>query len=345
MTIIIQKNISELDSLSKKAQLVIELIPEGERWFELSSQQESPSFHFDSEVELLVAILEGLHSSSLLYIPMISLLVDPEKLMEVDIGKLQQIVDVIQQVKTADNIQESTLKGTGLVSNTTLKKEASTLLEACSLSENSLFQVMKLSDYIAISTLTKELGVTPDVLGFLDIKAANYAVSVAQTVLEFCDFYRFYMEIVQQLELAKSPTTVRNKVDAVYKSLAPLAHRSLLCPQISGSIDAAQINQSIQTWMEYGNQFGFSSFSTAMLQIVKNISLTSLEQQQLDVELDGYMQNIEKYFGDNQLQEPVLSQDGKTLSYQGEGSEDDVSLSLNQQGCLAIEKFIFKKIN
>jgi len=33
MTIIIQKNISELDSLSKKAQLVIELIPEGERWF------------------------------------------------------------------------------------------------------------------------------------------------------------------------------------------------------------------------------------------------------------------------------------------------------------------------
>lgn len=344
MTITIQNTTDDFAGLSPEAQLMIELIPEGKRWFELSSQADAPSFYFDSELELIVAVLDGLHSSDLLYIKQIDLLVDPEKLMSLGEEQLQSIVDNTNTGKNK-KISNTILKNAGLLNNALLKRQVNTFLNACDLSEDSLFQTASLNDYIALYLLSNEDEIASDLSNPINVAAASYAVTVSQTPLEFCDFYRFYMTIINKLSLVGVSSTLRKKrVTTVYESLVPFAHSMLVCPQISGLTNAEQVNQSIQTWLEYGGGFGFSSFTTALLQLVRNISLDNLNEEQLTAEVSRYSQKINEYLATNKVIAPALSQDGKTLNYVGESDDPNVLFSLTQKGCLSLKEFTFKVV-
>ena len=344
MTITIQNKIDNFSGLSPEAQLMIELIPEGERWFELSSQPNAPSFHFDSEIELLVAVLDGLHSSDLLYLKQVDLFVDPERLMSLGEEQLQTIVDSVHTGKNKKKVN-TIIKNAGLLNNGLLKQAKDTFLDACDLNENSLFQTSSLNDYIALYTLSIDDKIATDVSNKVNVDAANYAVAIAQTPLEFCDFYRFYIITANKLNLVNASSALRKKrIIAVYESLASFAHSMLVCPQVSGLTNSEQINQSIQAWLEYSGMLGFSSFTTALLQLVKNISLDNLNEEKLASEVNNYKEKMQGYFAQNNVLEPILSQDGKTLGYPGEHDDPNVLLSLTQTGCLAVEEFTFQVI-
>jgi len=343
MTITIQNKVNKLESLSAEAQLMIQLIPEGQRWLELSEQANAPSFVFESEVQLLSTLLDGVHGTELLFIEQLDLLVDPERLMSVGEQSLQTIVDFVASGKNKKNVN-SIIKKSQLLSNVVLKTQVEIFFEECGLNEQSLFQVMSLNNYIELYFLANDDEVNEKFAKSDKILAANYAISLAQTVSEFCDFFRFYLNVINELDIENMSGARRKKrVNEIFEALADIAHGMLVCPQISGLTNAEQVNDSIKTWLEYSGNFGFSSFSKALVQLSKNIPLNDLQSDTLISGMNNYSQKINEFLNQNEVGAPALSQDGKFLTYSCTNDGSTITFSLNQHGCLALEEFLVNK--
>jgi len=343
MTITIHQDILDYASLSEEAQLVLGFIPGGLHWFEQTSKASSANYVFNSQAEFLSAVLDGLHNTSLLYITPISLLVDPEKLLMLGTDQLVLINDAIR----SERFEDAKLRAfeNGLLNNIYLKDCSTKFLSKCGLTGNGLFQVMSLSDRIKVTQLADD----PQVLNFSPKSsfkdAAGYAVSMAQTPSEFCQLFRFYLTVVNQLRINSSTSDIRLiRVQEIQRALSPFANEMLICPQISGSTGEEEINQAIITWIDYGNEFGFESLPAALLQLAQNIPLYDLFDELLASEVERFQRMIQEFMRHNPVMTPWLSQDGKHLIYPVDSTNPTVRFSLNQQGCLALEEFRYQRL-
>ncbi|MGH1543131.1 MAG: hypothetical protein ACRBHB_22125 [Arenicella sp.] len=342
MTITIQKNVQSFASLSTQTQLVLGFIPEGKRWLEESSSEKSSAYYFDSEADLLSAILDGLHNTKLLYLPLIALLVDPEKILLLGSNKLSQLSNAIN-----DDDSESALlitQGNGLLDNKELKQHTDSFFKKSGLSSNALFQMMTLNDFIVLYSLTNDGDPAYSATNAICAEAGAYAADIAQTPVECCHLYCFYLQIVNKLSLQKVNASDRkNQVEEIYQALVPLADGMLVCPQISGGTGEEEINQAIQTWLDYGNQIGFSSLATALLQLSKNIALDELDAATVTEQVEDYLTDIGVFLRDNSVGDPVLSQDGEKLTYSANNQGTQAQFSLNHAGCLVLDVFSYQK--
>jgi len=199
MTITIRQDIHDYDSLSKEAKIVLGFIPGGIQWVADVSRAQTTNYVFVSEAEFLSAVLDGLHNTSLLYVYGVELLVDPEKLLSIGYKQLHKLSAYIDKGEF-DQANEVLLESL-LLSNPILFREVNKFLKYCGVSSNGLFQIMGLSDAIALFSLSKT-----DLVKTLKPKvilkdAASFALSSAQTAKEFCQIFSFYLTVVNKLGL------------------------------------------------------------------------------------------------------------------------------------------------
>jgi len=338
MTITIQQSMLDRGSLSDKSQLILELIPNGVQWVDLSTSQPEPNYTFQSEPELVSAVLDGLHNTRLLYVPALALFVDPEKLYAMTTVDLRTIVEA-----THDREIDAALAVCGdydLQTNTQLKSIVQKLLSKCGVSTNSLFQLMNLADMFSLEELADE---TQKVVSASLLKeASNQALEMAQTPSEFADLVSFYIAVVDTLELVSEPAQIRQaKVSEVQVSLTPFAMEMLACPQISGSTSEEDINQAISTWLDYGNSIGFCSNARALQQLAQNLDLSDLHESVLAKEVADYTGKIQIFLRNTSVQKPILRQDGNQLTYPVESDNPTAQLSLDPLGCLTLDYATF----
>jgi len=348
MTITIRQDIHDYDSLSKEAKIVLGFIPGGIQWVADVSRAQTTNYVFVSEAEFLSAVLDGLHNTSLLYVYGVELLVDPEKLLSIGYKQLHKLSAYIDKGEF-DQANEVLLESL-LLSNPILFREVNKFLKYCGVSSNGLFQIMGLSDAIALFSLSKT-----DLVKTLKPKvilkdAASFALLSAQTAKEFCQIFSFYLTVVNKLGLNSCDENIRlDKASQVQLSLTSFANEMLNCPQISGSTSDEDINQAISTWLDFGNEFGFASLPAAIEQIALNIPLNDLYETTLTREISNYQSSISRYMRNRSVGRPTLSQDGKELHYRVDVEESlapakkpapRVQFSLNTHGCLVLDEFV-----
>jgi len=348
MTITIRQDIHDYDSLSKEAKIVLGFIPGGFDWVADVSRTQTANYVFVSEAEFLSAVLDGLHNTSLLYVYGVELLIDPEKLLSTGYKPLHKLSACIDKGKFGQ--ANEVLLENGLYSNLTLFQKIQKFLKYCGVSSNGLFQIISLSDAIALFRVSEADLVKKTTPKIILKDAAAFALSSAQTAKEFCQLFGFYLTVTNKLGLNSSDEGIRlAKVSQVQLSLTPFANEMLNCPQISGSTSDEDIDQAISTWLDFGNEFGFASLPAALEQIALNIPLHDLYETSLAREVSNYQSRISNYMRNRSVGPPTLSQDGQELYYRvdNQGSHTPtkhpaplVQFSLNTHGCLVLDEFV-----
>jgi len=338
MTITIQQSMLDLGSLSEKTQLILELIPNGVYWTDLSASQATPNYTFQSEPELVLAVLDGLHDTRILYIPNLNLFVDPEKLYALTETDLRVFVKVV----SGQNLDAALLicERYDLQTNTELKPVVSKLLTKCGVSSHSLFHIISLADMLSLATFAGQMEGAASAA--LLKEASNHALRVAQTPIEFADLVSLYVVIVDQLSLSNETVSVREKaVNETVKSLNPFAMEMLGCPQISGSTSAKSVDEAVTTWLDCGNSIGFCSNARALLQLARNLDLTDLQEPELSKSVADYLGKTQVFLRSVQVQSPVLRQDGGQLNYAIDSDNPLAQISVDPLGCLLLDNVVF----
>jgi len=338
MTITIHQDIHDYASLSRQAQLVLGLIPGGTRWLQDMSNEDSPSYTYNSEADFLSAVLDGLHNTNLLYIPAIELFADPELFLQLGEKNLEHLCRDLE----TDNLVNAVdlCFRNHLYNNPTLLSSIKSFLSKSKIPGNALFQQSSLLDQIHLYELANEKALARHNSKSLYEEAAEFAVARAQSVDEFIGLFRLYLVSVDKLQLAQESVDVRElRVDSIYGNLSGPANDMLICPQISGSTSMEEVNSVILTWIEFGNNFGYSSLPAAVLQMAKNIPLNQLYEDTMRREIMAYNNRIHAFLRRNPVTHMSLTQDGNYQLYRAHDKDFQAIFSLDKFGCLVLVDF------
>ncbi|RBP53108.1 hypothetical protein [Arenicella xantha] len=338
MTITIQQSMLDTKSLSDKSQLILKLIPNGLTWIDLSTSQLAPHYTFQSESDLILAVLDGLHNTKLLFIPSLELCLDPEKLYAMTTAELTYIVDAA----SGGNIEQAieVCDTYNLQSNTQLNSVTQKMLSKCGVKSNSLFEAMSISDLLSLDAQFSRMPKTPNTTILKE--ASSLALESAQTPRDFADLMSFNLVVVDKLDITDNDVASRNKaIWQVMQALNPFAMELLNCPQLSGSTAEDEITQAVSTWLDYGNSIGFCSNARALLQLAQNLELTQLQESVIAKATADYVGKTQMFLRSAIIQPPVLLQDGTCLTYAVESSNPSTQLSLDPHGCLTLDYMTF----
>lgn len=355
MTIVIdQVHVQELDSLSHRAKLILDQIPEGSDWLNFQLKN-SAVHHFVDEQALVGAINRGVHNSDIVYLESSDLFVNPIKLFHLNNDDLNVLCDHIPGVSDQDGHSEDGLENNGndlshdlgsQIINTLNKnnlfnevalRSTSRFIDGMGLSSSPIFRYPSLQDCIDLVMLDQESSQIFEVSKNIKTEAVAFSESRVRAAPEFCDLFRFYLYAIQGLEISNVKKGARkNAINSLYEMLKIPAGDLLKCPSVSRPLAEAEINQTVKNWIGAGNIVGFSSLTSALFCLVTNLDLKNTNSSNVAIQVDQCIQEIQSLLVSTDVVDAELSQDGESWRYFYKTDQLLITLNLDKQGALTL---------
>jgi Domain of unknown function (DUF4157) len=321
--------------LTEKARMIFELIHFSHHWLRAVASSPHP-YVFNNEFELLSGVQEGLHGTRTITLRRLLLTVSPLVLESFDVEELEAIYEYEHndyENKVALNRVRRALSRLELRTENDLHI-VEDFLESTKVQNDPIFASPSLADRIAVFDLV-DGAVTP---AHFDMdqqrNAAQFAVRYAQSVLEFVDYYRFYMAYIgPDPQRAGRPG---RSPDAALEALAEPLLPFLCCPSFPTPPRAQDLPALLTQWSTQSNKVGFPRISAAVAHMAMFARLNGEAGRHAREIIDRYMDRLQNLWLERIPDFVHYTQDGGELEYGYRQHTGHIILRLSGDGNLTI---------
>lgn len=318
MTVVIDNQaIKSISSLQASTQNVIALIQEGYEWLEQAIQDVGANYVFPDETNLAIGIQLGLHGRELMLIQQPDMLIHPAALLSLKEVQLEALTNLNTQSDTsiAQVEAEQGLSSHGFVGFESLAA-VNQFLNDVDLDGDPLFQNMTLHNqlvlYHALRTQDTQQSLKPK----LQKEAATFARDYAASVIEFSDYFQYYMSLLNRPAFLKSNKSRRASASKeLLEKIVYCIPNNLQCPTAPGILTPTQLTQFVTQWISSGNQVGFARISRGVFQLAQSDEVVYADDKKASLVIESWIQRAQILITKQQAAEPLISQDGAALYY------------------------------
>ncbi|MDN7674307.1 hypothetical protein QZM22_17695 [Burkholderia oklahomensis] len=327
------------NALSDIGRLALAFVDGGIEWLVWAATAPSARYDFADETELIATVQRGLHASRYTLLPQLGLTISPVKLMTLSLADL----NTLARAESGDGSSvvaaqvAKVLSEHGLVTRDELTAGVSFLAQL-GVKSAPLFQALGFDDSLAVTNLMHlPQGARQQPL---QQEAASFALKQARTVLEFCDFYRFYLDYAQQLN-SSAATPERREAAATDASeaLLPILFGALDCPQVQGLAGPSDVAQTVRNWLAQGRMVGFARLSQGAQQIVQHTAYKGETGEAAKRIVELFMHAAQSFLAAHQPDRGTMGQDGATCLFPIESAQLRAELQLSGNGVISLNDF------
>ena len=320
--------------LALKPQLIFDLINFGNHWLRAVNSSAQP-YLFNNEFELLSGVQEGIHGTRTLTLRRLALTVSPLVLESLDLEELEAIHDY---ERASDENKVALNRARKALNRLQLRTEKELLicndfLESTNVQNEPIFTSATLADRIAIFDLVDSAQNPADFDLAQQRNAAQFAVRFAQSVLEFVDYYRFYMAYIgsdpASAGRGRSPETA---LEALVEPLLPF----LRCPNFPTPPRAQDLPALLTEWSGQSNKVGFPRISAAVAHMAMHTRLFGEAGRAAKETIDRYMEALQALWVQRIPEFVRYTQDGGEVEYGYHQHSGHILLRLDENGSLTI---------
>lgn len=297
-------------TLAESTQLTLARIDGGTQWCEWASRSSDQRYDFADERSLLDGVQQGLHGTSMLWLPRIGLQVGPAKLLTLAVDELA----LIQRAESGDDSAalarqvQDVLAAHDLVTNTELAS-ADAFLAELGVATAPLLQVLGFDERMAIWRLATA-NPQPAARGVSRREAADFALARARSALEFCDYYRCYL---QSAANGRNAAARRQATTDTLDTLLPALFDALDGPRLEGSPGPNELPLALRNYLATGRAIGFPRLSLAAQQIAGQIPGLGGNPDRLRRSVASVLQAAQALLRSHPLHLERIGQDGTSL--------------------------------
>lgn len=310
-------------TLTERAQLTLACIDGGMQWFEWASGPTAQRYDFADERSLLDGVQQGLHGTSMLWLPQIGLQVGAAKLLTLAIGELTPI----QRVESGDDGAvlarqvNDVLAAHDLVTNAQLAA-ADAFLTELGVATAPLLQVLDFDERMAVWRLATA-SAQPAARAVSRREAADFALARARSALEFCDYYRYYLQSAAD---GRNAAARQQATAEALDALLPALFDALGGPRFEGSPAPNEMQLAINSYLATGRAIGFPRLSLAAQQIASQVAGLGGNADRLRRSVASVLQAAQAVLGSGSLRPGSLGQDGASLQFLAQDGDRRVLL-------------------
>jgi hypothetical protein len=328
-------------TLSPVARLALAFVDGGSAWLQWAIAEPAARYDFPDESALVAQVQQGLHGSRLALLPRLQLLVSPVKLMTLGEAGLRTLARAESGDDSAAVMSElyKLLAHHRLLSASDLAV-GQTFLGQLGVASAPVVQAMDFNDRQAVHELMCLPAPQDSDIQALQQEAAAFALQQAHTPLEFCDYYRTYLDCAERAGLLRASAEQRHAAaSAAVYALAPLMFGALDGPQLEGLPSPAEVGHALSNWLKHGKSVGFARLSQGVQQLVQH---SAYQGETLGAARDVvslYLQAVQSFLLSQPPGQGCMGQDGATCTFALEGHGQQAELQLGASGVLSLRSF------
>jgi len=309
-------------TLTEPAQLTLARIDGGTQWFEWASGS-AQRYDFADERSLLDDVQQGLHGTSMLWLPRIGLQVGPAKLLTLALHELALIhnAESLGDSEALARRVRDVLAAHDLVTNAELAS-ADAFLAELGVATAPLLQGLDFDDRMAVWRLAAA-DPQPAARAVSRREAADFALAQARSALEFCDYYRYYLQSAAD---GRSAAARRQATTEALDTLLPALFDALGGPRFDGSPTVDELPRALHSYLATGRAIGFPRLSLAAQQIAGQVPGLGGDPDRLRRSVASVLQAAQALLGNASLQPGRLGQDGSSLQWLAQDGDRRVRL-------------------
>lgn len=332
--------INGLTGISELARVVLGFVGEGLPWLAWAIRETGSRYHFEDDGALVAGIQSGLHASNFLLLPALTVLVSPLKLMTISLADLRtlQAAESGNAPATVTTRAGEILTAQGLLTQKQLAGGVE-LLGPWKLAANPLFQCLDFSGQLALFGLLNDPG-EPDLTDYQQ-EAATFAAAAASDPVEFCDYFRAYLQfIARAATLKETPTQRQALVETALETLSPLLYGALDCPRVEGLVAPWEVAVAVEEWLMMGRRLGFSRLSLAVQQVIANTQFNQQTGADAALIVQTYLDAANRLLKTAELGRGSLGQDGASCTFRLSAGGAQGIVALGPDGIITFASYV-----
>ncbi|MBT9316629.1 hypothetical protein [Leptothoe spongobia] len=329
-------SINQTSQLGMETRITLSIIDGGLAWLDWAMSDQQARYDFKDETELVSSVQQGLHTSSLCYLPNLGLLVSPIKLMT--LGASLPILAKAESEKMSPD-QDGELRQILVENNLRTQQDLAdglNLLKQLEVDQAYIFDALNFEGRLTLYSLYRS---TIDSKADSDLQkeAAAFAIEQAFSCHEFCDYFQIYLLLSRQKSSLNKEERLERAKNCLSK-LLPLLFGSLDSVQTSGIPAPAEISPLIQRWSLMGKRLGFQNISSALLEILKQVDYEEQPISYWEKTISAYLDTAKSFIA---ISTPVYAWinqagNGCTVGYK---TKDKQAELIVQDGLISLRSF------
>lgn len=312
-------------TLSEPAQLTLACIDGGMPWVQWASESTAERYDFADERSLLDAVQQGLHGAPMIWLPRLGLQIGPAKLLTMsggDAAALRRAESGEDSAALAREVQR-VLAAHDLVTNAELASGDAFLAEL-GVDAAPLLQVLGFDERVAVWRLAVA-SAQLDARAARRREAAGFALAQARTPLEFCDYYRYYLQ--SAADGGSAATRQQATTDALH-ALLPSLFDALNRLRFDSPPSPSEMQYAVVRYLATGRTVGFPRLSLAAQQIASQAPRLGSDSAGVRRAVASVLQTVQASLGSGRLRPGRVGQDGTSLQFLVEEGQQRVLLQL-----------------
>jgi hypothetical protein len=322
------QQLNAIGGLSTKSQAVLAMITGGQKWLSMCIVDTTiTSINVESENQLLKLIQSGLTGDN--YIRFNTFRADIDKILSLSDADTAQLAAIRLSANDNEANLAVLLHQNGMLSYGDLAKSAD-LISQLVQKRPDLFQAISFNDMLTLADFTMQQSeVDPD----LQTQSAAFASTSAATVSDFVNLSLFFQYAQQHLQGENLiPQTQNSEIQAMYVQLAAVVQPYLFTPSIDMKTAGGNMVQSVPDLARGSNFIGYITASSAMLNLIQNISLNDQTGGGLTTAINNYLAAVKNLISFTPVTTNVLSQDGATASLKFQSNQGIANVGVDRNG-------------
>ena len=321
-------------NLSEKFVKMLSLVDGSIDWLNWAANKTPRAYLAESELTLLLEMVEGLHNSPLLRLPGIPLVLHAARLWDLPRDDFFTLA-----AGSASPVTDKILAAHGLISQTDLALAASYFQELTT-DNSTLWVGSALADQISLYKLYSNLQ-AKKISKAAIANMSSFAESKAATPQEFVDWSEFYLAAATKLNVEPEQKTLAVTVTQTWQDVLKLAVCYLNAPSLGMHWRKSHLETLLRNWIETGGEIGFQTSTSAAVNIVRNsrwmkVRTKPLEREEAVVE---YMASAQALLYSSHPKVEGMTQDGENHRFRFQSGPQQATISIDSLGTVTIEEF------
>ena len=336
MTVLISgAELEKIDQLPDNMQTIMQLIPEAVSWCVKSIADSEHTLSFVSDEQFIEQLMPSLHSTEILYLKRLDLLVGCKKLLDLSNNDIRDLYYL--NTSSKDELNKAQL--TSLIEKHQILSEAQLktldqFFDRLGISSNTLIKTATLDEQICLYNI---LQYTDSIHKFdhtVSSHAVEWAFSKANSLADFARFYCLYISWYSRSNLAQRNQFSATIINNIVEQLSTVVLVSLKCPVVTHVLDKKGLRHAVNQWVEIQKGLGFEDVSSGLLAIALNINLN--QETGLVKQANDYISRLQYQLASHDAVDAYVNQSGQLQMFEYQLETGKVLLSLTGQGCLSI---------
>lgn len=320
--------LNSIGGLSTKSQAVLSMITGGQKWLSLCMADTNlTGINAASENQLLKMIQNGLTGDS--YIRFNTFRAAINKILSLPEPDIAQLAAIQRSANDNESNLAVLLQQNNMLSYGDMAKTADIISQLVQ-KRPDLFQVISFEEMLI---LTDFVMTQADVSPELQAQSAAFANTNAATVSDFVNLSLFFQHAQQNL-LGDNliPQTQNSEIQALYVQLEAAVQPYLFTPSADMTADGGNLAQSVQELARANNFVGYTTASSAMLNLIQNIAFNDLAAGGLTMTINNYLAAVKNLISFTPVTANNLSQDGATASFKFQSGQGIADVGVDREG-------------